>query len=293
MTLGITGASGQLGRLTADELLGRVDPAEVVLITRDPSKLADYAARGAQVRRGDFNHPATLEEALGGIDRLLLISTDVIGERVPLHLAAIEAARRAGVKHVLYTSIVNPVPENPAAVAADHRATEEALLGSGLEWTFLRNSIYAEYQVPGIAQAIASASHVHNDGDGAVSYVSRADCAAAAAGALAGAAQPGRAYDVTGPEALSAGDVAALASELSGRPVEAVALDDDAYVAGLVEHAGMPEAVARMYATFGASARDGFAATVSRAVDELAGRSPRSLREVLAAHRDELAPTPV
>jgi NAD(P)H dehydrogenase (quinone) len=290
MTLGITGASGHLGQLTTDALLERVEPGDVVLVTRNPSKLSDAAARGARVRQGDFSEPSTLDEAFAGIDRLLLISTEVIRERVPGHLAAIEAARRAGVRHVLYTSIINPVPENPAVVAADHRATEEGLRDSGLEWTFLRNSIYAEYQVPSASQAIASGRHVHNSGDEAVSYVSRVDCAAAAAGALAGAAQPGRAYDVTGPEAITAADLATLGSELSGRSIEVVALEDDAYIAGLVEHAHMPEAAARDIASFGASARKGFGATVGDGVVELSGRLPRSFRDVLTEHVDELVP---
>ena len=290
MSLGITGASGHLGRLTTDALFERVDPGDVVLVTRDPSKLCEVAARGARVMPGDFSDPSTLDEAFAGIDRLLLISTTVVGERVPGHLAAIDAARRAGVGHVLYTSGIKPVPENPAVVMADHRATEEGLRASGLDWTFLRNSLYAEYQVPTAAQAIASGRQVHNSGDGRVSYVSRVDCAAAAAGALAGAAQPGRAYDITGPDAISAADLAALASELSGRSIELVDLDDDAYVAGLVEHAQMPEPVARNIASFGASARKGFADTVGDGVQELGGRPPRALRDVLTAHLDELVP---
>lgn len=290
MTVGITGASGPLGRLTTDELLERVDPAGVVLVTRTPAKLSEVAARGAEVRHGDFSDPSTLDKAFADIDRLILISTDVVGERVPGHLAAVDAARRAGVRHVLYTSGIKPVPENPAVVAADHGATEQALRDSGLEWSFLRNSLYAEYQVPTASQAIASGRHVHNSGDGGVSHVSRADCAAAAAGALAGAAQPGRAYDITGPEAVTAAELAALASDLSGRPIEVVELDDAAYVAGLVEHAGMPEQMARSIASFGASAREGFADTVADDVHELSGRPPRSLREVLTAHLDELVP---
>jgi NAD(P)H dehydrogenase (quinone) len=290
MTLGITGASGNLGRLTTEALLERVDPGDLVLVTRTPSKLSEVAARGAEVRHGDFSDPSTLDPAFAGIDRLLLISTDVIRERMPGHLAAIDAARRAGVSHVLYTSGIKPVAENPAVAAADHGATEEGLRDSGLEWSFLRNSLYAEYQVPTASQAIASGRHVHNSGDGGVSYVSRADCAAAAAGALTGAAQPGRAYDITGPEAVTEADLAALASELSGRSIEVVELDDDAYVAGLVEHAGLPEQVARNLASFGASAREGFADTVADSVQELSGRAPRSLREVLTTHLDELVP---
>jgi NAD(P)H dehydrogenase (quinone) len=290
MTLGITGASGNLGRLTTEALLERVDPGDLVLVTRTPSKLSEVAARGAEVRHGDFSDTSTLDPAFAGIDRLLLISTDVIRERMPGHLAAIDAARRAGVSHVLYTSGIKPVPENPAVAAADHGATEEALRDSGLEWSFLRNSLYTEHQVPTASQAIASGRHVHNSGDGGVSHVSRADCAAAAAGALVGAAQPGWAYDITGPEAVTEADLAALASELSGRPIEVVELDDDAYVAGLVEHAGLPEQVARNLASFGASAREGFADTVADGVQELSGRAPRSLREVLTTHLDELVP---
>jgi NAD(P)H dehydrogenase (quinone) len=290
MTLGITGASGHLGRLAADALFERVDPGDVVLVTRDPAKLSEAAALGAQVRRGDFSDPSTLDEACAGIDRLLLISTDILGERLAGHFAAIDAARRAGTRHVLYTTVINPAEENPSPVAPDHRRTEEALRDSGLEWSFLRNSIYAEYQVPPASQAIASGRHVHNSGDGGVSFVSRVDCAAAAAGGLAGAAQAGRAYDVTGPDAITAADLAALASELSGRPIEVVPLDDEAYVALLVEQAGMPEPAARAAASFGRSAREGFGATVGSGVEELSGRPARSFRDVLTAHLDELVP---
>jgi NAD(P)H dehydrogenase (quinone) len=286
VTLGITGASGQLGRLTTQALLERVDPSDVVLITRDPARLAD--AGGAAVRHGDFAAPETLEAAFAGIERLLLISTDVIDQRLPGHLAAIEAARRAGVRHGLYTSIVNPVEANRAAATASHRETERALRESGLDWTFLRNALYAEFQLADAAAAIASGRLVHNRGDGAHAYVSREDCAAAAAAVLAGAGEPNTAYDITGPEAVSGADMAALLSELGGRPVEAVAVDDEAFVAGLQEHAGLPEPVARSIATFGAATREGHLEGVSGAVRDLTGRAPRSLREVLEAHRDEV-----
>jgi NAD(P)H dehydrogenase (quinone) len=140
MTVGITGASGHLGRLTTDALFERVEPDDVVLATRDPSKLDECrGARGTGPSR-------RLQRSLGP-----------------------------------YTSVINPAPENPSPVAADHRATEEGLLDSGLDWSFLRNSIYAEYQVPTAAQAIASGRHVHHSGDVGVSFVSRVDCAAAAA----------------------------------------------------------------------------------------------------------------
>src|SRR3712207_1112712 len=128
MTYGITGASGQLGRLTADALLERVAAEDVVLITRDPAKLADYVARGVQVRAGDFGAPDSLDSS--GIDRLLIISTDTVGERVAAQKAAIAAAVAAGVQRIAYTSAPNPSHSNPAFVVPDHRETELALFAS-------------------------------------------------------------------------------------------------------------------------------------------------------------------
>jgi NAD(P)H dehydrogenase (quinone) len=287
MSIVITGASGHLGRSTAELVLGRVPASEVVLATRHPEELSDLAERGAEVRRADFGRPETLVGAFEGGETLLLISTQDLDRRAAQHRAAIEAARVAGVRHVSYTSYLNPVEENPAAVTPSHRDTEEALRESGLEWTALRNAFYAEYQVPTGAQAIATGRLVHNDGDGKTAYVSREDCAAAAAAVLTTGGHEGRAYDITGPRPLGQDDVAALLSEVSGRPVEAVAVDDEEFVRGLAA-AGMPEPVARGIASYGRAIREGFIGEASGAVEFLTGRPPRSLREVFEAHHDEL-----
>jgi NAD(P)H dehydrogenase (quinone) len=292
MSIAITGASGRLGRLTAEALLDKVDPSEVVLVTRNPDALAELAARGADVRAGDFDDPASLEAAFAGVDRLLLISASVIGARVAQHRAAIDAAVGAGVRSVAYTSIGNPSHSNPGAAARDHRETEEALLASGLAWTFLRNGIYAEMLLLDAAPALASGKLLTNHGDGRTAYVSRADCAEAAAVVLTTDGHDGKAYDITSSDALSQADVAALFAELGGRPVEPVHLDDEAWVAAMVEHAGMPEPAARAYATFGIAARRGYLGAVSQTLPELTGREPASVREVLEAHRDELAGAP-
>jgi NAD(P)H dehydrogenase (quinone) len=287
MSIVITGASGHLGRLTAELVLDCVPASEVILTTRHPEALSDFAERGAKVRQADFDRPETLAAAFAGGERLLLISADVVGRRVAQHRAAIEAAREAGVRHVAYTSYLNPVEENPAVITPDHRETEKALRESGLAWTALRNAFYAEYQVPVGAQAIATGQLVHNNGDGRIAYVSREDCAAAAAAILTTDGHGDKAYDITGPEPLSQRDVAALLSEVSGRPVEAVAVDDEAFIQGLTA-SGMPEPVARELASYGRAIREGYLDEASGVVENLSGRPPRSLREVFAAHRGEL-----
>ncbi|RDD83989.1 NAD(P)H-binding protein [Streptomyces parvulus] len=282
MTLAITGASGPLGRAATRFALEAVDPKDLVLTTRNPEALADLAGRGADVRRVDFNDPLTLAAAFKGVDRLVLISTDVIGRRLEQQRAAVRAAADAGVRQVVYTSVPEPVPGNPAVVVADHAGTEQALRDSGLRWTMLRNNLYAHMQVPVIQRAAAEGRLVTNSAPGATAYVSREDCAAVAAAVLTGGGHEDRAYDVTGPTALTAADLAVLASEIGGREVELVHVDDEAYAAGL-RAAGLPAPVADLVTTFGASAREGFLSTVSSAVSDLAGRQPTSLAEIVRA----------
>lgn len=284
MSLVITGAAGQLGRRTAELLLDRedVDPSEVVLVTRNPDVLADLAARGAAVRRGDFDAPDTLVDAFAGAQRVLVISTDAIGARVPQHQNAIDAAKAAGASLIAYTSIPNPVDGNPAAVVPDHAATEEALRASGVAYTMLRNALYAEYRVPEAQAALAGGAFHHNQGDGASAYVSREDCAAVAAAVLAGDDEhANKVYDITGPELLSGAALAELYASVGGSAVEAVAVDDAAFVAGAVA-AGLPEAVAGLLASFGRAIRDGQLGQISGDVEALTGRAPRSVRDVLA-----------
>ncbi|WP_214103788.1 NAD(P)H-binding protein [Acrocarpospora catenulata] len=283
-TIAVIGASGNLGRRVADLLLDQGE--RPVLLTRNPAALAAYAQRGADVRHGDFADPAGLRAALTGVDRLLLISVDVVGpERLVLHSQAVDAAAAAGVGHVLYTSLSSPEPDNPAGVAASHRITETAIRGSGMTWTFLRNNIYAEFQVPTVAQAAASGQLITNSGKGASAYVSREDCAAAAAAVLTSDGHENAVYDITGPEAIDSAALAALAAEFGGQPVEVVDVDDESFIQGLLS-AGLPPEAAPLIASFGTSARGGWAEHVSTAVHDLTGRAPISLHDVLSANRD-------
>ena len=282
MTIAITGASGALGRATAELVLQAVDPRDVVLSTRHPQLLADLAARGADVRRVDFADPGTLGAAFVGVDRLLLISTDVVGSRLDPQRAAVAAAAEAGVRHVAYTSVPEPVSANPAVVVADHFGTEQALRASSMQWTMLRNNLYTHLQVPGIEQAAATGRLVSNGGTGVSAYVTREDCAAAAAAVRTQDGQEGRAYDITGPAALSAADLAALAGEIGDREVELVDVDDAAYLAGL-RAAGFPDGAAELLTSFGAATRGGFLATVSSVVADLTGRPPTAPADAVRA----------
>jgi NAD(P)H dehydrogenase (quinone) len=283
MKIVITGASGHLGRRVVEEALERVEPSELILVSRHPDALADHAARGADVRAGDFDDSASLATAFAGGERLLLISTDALGSRIRQHHAAIDAAVDAGIRFVAYTSIVRPEPDNPAGVVPEHRATEEKLRASGLDWSFLRNSIYADLEAGNQVAALATGQLVTNAGAGAVAYVARDDCAAAAATVITGGDHAGTVYEITGPELLDADARAALFAELGGTPVEVVHVDDDAYAAGLAEAAGLPLELAELYASFGRATREGRLDAISGDVQRLTGRAPRALADVLGA----------
>lgn len=283
MKIGITGASGPLGRAAAEFVLQTVDGRELVLGTRNPASLTEFAARGVEVRHVDFADPSTLASAFRGVDRLLLISTDAVGARLDAHRAAISAASRAGVTHVVYTSIPRPVPANPALVVSDHAGTEQALYDSGLDWTVLRNNLYSHLQVPVIEHAGVSGRLVSNSADGTVAYVTREDCAAAAAAVLTQNGHEGLAYDITGPESLSAAALAILAGEVGRRDVGVIEVSDTEFSAGL-RTGGLTEQIAELLTSFGAAARGGFLTHVSSAVADLTGRAPTRFADVIWHH---------
>jgi NAD(P)H dehydrogenase (quinone) len=288
-TLLVTGASGQLGRRVLELLLAR-DAGPLVAVTRAPAKLADLAARGVDVRRGDFDDEAGLAAAARGASRALLISTDALdrpGHRLAQHQAAIRAFAAAGVAHVVYTSCPNPYVGSPVGVADDHRRTEEALAATGLDFTILRNNLYIDLQLHALPRAVASGQLVDARGDGAIAWVTRDDCARAAAAALAATTGGRRTLDVTGPAAITSAELARIAADVTGRPVVHVPVALDALVAGMVA-SGMPEPIARLYASFDAGAARGDFATATATVEQLTGARPQSVREFLAAHRAAL-----
>ena len=285
----VSGASGGLAGEAISELLARGVPFnQLILVTRTPEKLASFVDRGAEVRFGDFTKPETLPTAFAGGRQLLLISTDS-GDRVAQHTAAIDAARRAGIKHIVYTSWVNATDDNPAAVARDHRLTEEALRRSGIPYTILRNQQYADGLIARGAKAIAAGELVTNSGRGKWAPVARTDCAAAAAVVLTQNGHEGKTYEITGPDLISEQDFAQMLTEITGKAVRVVYVDDDTYIAGAVK-TGIPEPLARIGATFGIATRGNFLNIKSETLEILLGRRPKSLRELLTANRAALLP---
>lgn len=285
--LAITGASGQLGRRTAELVLRQCPPRDLILATRTPGALAQFAAHGVDVRYADFDEPPSLRAAFAGAERLLLISATDLQRRVAQHSAAIDSARAAGVSHVIYTSGLKPAPPNPAAVAPSHYATENALAASGLAWTVLRNSLYADYQIAEATRAVETGALVHNRGDGRVAYVARDDCAAAAAAVLLQGGHDGAVYDVTGSEMYTADALASLYGELGGRRVEVRPVDDAAFVAGLVGDSMADDHLrygVELLASLGGAIRQGYLDLRSDAVGKLTGGAARTLREVLEPH---------
>jgi NAD(P)H dehydrogenase (quinone) len=288
MTTIVTGSAGHLGRLVTEQLLERVAPEQLVLVTRRPDALREMRARGVDVRYGDFDEPASLPAAFAGGDRMLLISTDTLGRRVRQHGVAIDAAVAAGVRHVVFTSIVSPVSANPTgALASEPGKTEAMLERSGLEWTVLRFGNFAELVLPPAATAVQNRQMVTNNGRGRIVLVSRRDCAEAAAITLTTDGHAGKTYEITGAQALSASDLAELYADLSGQPVKLLQLSDTMLTTLLVG-IGTPLPAARTITAFGRAVRRGYFDVIDPAFERLAGRPPVSLRDVLIAHRADL-----
>lgn len=289
----VTGAAGQLGRRVVELLLAQ-GAGPLIATTRDPEKLADLRARGVEVRRADFDDPSSLAEAFAGAARLLLISTDALdrpGRRIAQHRSAIAAAVKAGVKHVVYTSLPNPGPDSPIAVAPDHQATEDALVESGLGYTILRNSLYIDLSLGSFARAAATGQLVAAAGEGKAGYVTREDCARAAAAALVSDFTGKRVLDITGPEAVSHGDIARIISELTSKSVAYVAIPREALEDGL-KKAGLPAEVVTLLGSFDEGIARGKLDVATKAVEELTGEPAEGVRSFLARHKDALLAAP-
>lgn len=280
----VTGASGHLGSQVIEALLARgAEP--LVAITRKPEKLAALRARGVDVRAGDFKDPATLGAAFAGGGRLLIISTDDLepGKRLAAHRNAISAAREAGVSHVVYTSLTNPDEDSPIGFAVDHRETEALIKATGIPYTILRNCLYADLLLASGQQAIGAGTLYAAAGDGKAGYVTRADCARAAAAALL--TETGSSLrDITGPGAVSQAEIAAILSEVAGKDIPYVPITRDALVEAMVRN-GLPQFMADVFSSFDVAIAQGYLEVASDDVEALTGQKAQSVRDFLLANK--------
>jgi NAD(P)H dehydrogenase (quinone) len=297
----ITGASGNYGRGVTDRLIAQERAQDLILITRKPEKLSQRAAQGCTVRYGDFDKPETLEQAVQGADKMLLISGTRVGARVVQHKAAIDAAAAAGVGHVIYTSFIGiDDPANPAEVRHDHIETEALIRASGCGWTMLRDAHYADAMVLMMGpNVIQTGQWFSNAGEGREAMVWRDDCIESAVAVLTGEGHEGQIYNITGPDLQTFGEVAAIMAEVTGRPVEHVALDDEAQYAmfdamGIprrpvddLEVAGIPWNSDDMV-SFGRAIREGFLDLCTNDVERLTGRKARSVRQMIEDNAEML-----
>ena len=279
----VTGANGQLGRGVVEQLLARIPADQIGLSVRDPDKASAMAQRGVRVRRGDFADPATLTEAFEGATQVLIVSVDELGEvAVARHAAAIEAARAAGARRIVYTSHMGARPDSPFAPASDHAATETLLRDSGAAFTSLRNGFYVNTASMLVGQALQTGTLTAPQ-DGPVNWTAPADLAEAAAvvltqeGELDGPTPP-----LAAPEAVDLTALAAIASEVHGREISRITVAEDEYRDGLVAR-GTPERFAEMFlGMFRASRRGDFTAG-DPTLQRLIGRPPTAIRDVLTS----------
>ena len=281
----ITGATGALNGATVEHLLKRMPADQIGVSVRDVSKAQHFADRGVRVRRGSYDDPDALRDSFEGADQVLLVSSsDLTADQASLHRTAIGAAAAAGATRILYTSHQNASAASPFMAAPVHAAAEAALADSGVAWTSLRNGFYA-HSLDWLLGPWQQTRVIAAPADGPVSWTERGDAAEAAAVILAGERTFDGPVSLTASSAVTFDDIARITSELTGRDIDRVVVDDEQWVAGQVEH-GSPEFMARMLLGFFTAARQGDFATTDPALAGLLGREPRTVADLL---RDRVA----
>ena len=273
--IAITGASGQLGRLVIDNLLKKVSPQEIIAVVRNPEKVKDLANRGVQIRRADYDLPETLDQAFEGVDKLLMISANEVGRRTPQHRAVINAAKRAGVKFIAYTSLLH-ADKSPLPLAKEHRETEALLRESGIPFALLRNGWYTENYIASVPAAFQHGVLLGSAGEGRISSAARSDYAEAAATVITRDDQAGRIYELAGDGAYTLAELAAETTRHSGNEVKYQNLPEAEFKAALIG-VGLPEWLATLLAESDVGASKGGLFDDNRQLSQLIGRSTTPL----------------
>jgi NAD(P)H dehydrogenase (quinone) len=273
MTIAITGATGKFGGLVVNTLKSKTQTAKIIALARTPGKAADL---GVQVREADYSKPDTLETALAGVETLLLVSSNEIGQRTAQHRNVIEAAKKAGVQWIVYTSLLHAEKSAIKSLSVEHLATEADLKASGVPFTLLRNGWYTENYTVSVAGAVAGGAFLGSAGDGKISSTARADYAEAAAAVLTGEGHKGKVYELAGDEAYTLSDLAAEISRQTGKTIPYKNLTEAEYAAALVGK-GFPAAVAQALANFDAGAAQGALFDDGHQLSKLVGHSTTPL----------------
>jgi len=277
----ITGATGQLGRLVVPAVLKKVPAASVRVAVRNLEKAKDLAALGVEVRRADYNEPGTWDAALKGVDKVLLISSSEVGQRAKQHRVVIEAAKRAGVKLLAYTSILH-ADTSVLGLAGEHKETEAAIRASGIPFVFLRNGWYTENYLAGVKTALSLGAVYGCAGDGRISGATRADYAEAAAAVLAAEGQAGKTYELAGDAGFTLSELATELSRQTGKNIKYVNLTEAEYKKMLLG-AGLPEVFAGLLADSDAGVAKGALFDESHTLSKLIGRPTTSLAVAVKA----------
>ena len=277
----VTGATGQLGRLVIARLLKTVPAAQIVAAVRDVAKASDLAALGVQVRRADYTDPASLDAAFDGASKVLLISSNELGQRGQQHRNVIDAAVRARAGLLAYTSVLH-ADTSPLSVAAEHRETEAAVRASGLPFALLRNGWYVENYTGGLGAALAHGALAGGSGEGRIAAAARADYADAAAAVLTGAQPVQQVYELAGDTAFTLGELAAEVSRQSGREIAFHNLPQQDYLAMLLS-LGLPAPLAELIADSDAQAAKGALDDGSGTLGRLIGRPTIALADAVKA----------
>lgn len=275
--IAITGVSGLLGRLVVEDLLQSVEAKNLVAIVRTPSKVSDLSERGVQVRAADYNDQAAMQQALTGVEKLLLISSSEVGQRAVQHRNVIEAAKAAGVKLIAYTSVLH-ADTSTLDLAEEHVATEKMLQDSGIPFVLLRNGWYTENYIASVPPALQHGVFIGSAGEGKIASASRADYAAAAAKVMTLDNQAGKVYELAGDRGWTLTELAAEVSKQSGKTIVYQNLAEADFKAALLG-AGLPEGLAAMLANSDIGASKGGLFDDSHQLSQLTGRPTTSLAE--------------
>lgn len=278
--IAITGATGQLGTLVVEGLLQKVPANQIVAAVRTPSKAHALAAKGVQVREADYSRPETLTSAFAGVTKVLLISGNEIGQRIPQHQAVITAAKAAGVDLLAYTSLLH-ADKYHLLLAQEHLATESFLEASGLTFALLRNGWYFENMTAGIAPALQQGAFIGASKDGRFAAASRADYAAAAVAVLTGEGHDNQTYELAGDTAFTRAELAQEVSRQTGKTVGYHDLPEAEYEKILASF--LPPDLAKILADAEAKAANGALDDHSHTLSRLIGRATTPLAESVAA----------